>query len=132
MEQSMASEPVVITNPKFRMWLRPDGIVQLVWVPRCDIAYDDAVASIDAMTSLTGGNRAPLLVDVRGTGSQDRKARTEFVRRGDLVSAVGLIVDTPLSRIMANFYLAVSRPIMQTRLFDDDDPAVAWLLEVAS
>ena len=24
----------VITQPKFRMWLRPDGVVQLVWARR--------------------------------------------------------------------------------------------------
>lgn len=81
------------------------------------------------MAQLTGGRRSPLLVDARGIGSMDRPARREFVRRGDLVSAVALVVDTPLSRMMANFFLTVSKPVAPTRLFDDEVYALGWLRE---
>ena len=111
----MSSEFAVITNPKFRMWLRPDGIVQLVWVPRATMGLDDALAATDAMTTLTGGREHPLLVDTHDAGAQDRPARMEFVRRGDLVSAVALIVGTPLSRMMGDFFLSVSKPVAPTR-----------------
>ena len=117
------------THLKFRMWLRPDGIVQLVWGPGVAMGLEDAIAAIDAMTKLTGGQRSPLLVDVHDTGPQDRPARVEFVRRGDLVSAVALVVATPLSRMMANFFLTVSKPMAPTRLFDDEASALAWLQE---
>jgi hypothetical protein len=119
-------------NRKFKMWLREDGIVQLVWAPKMDIGHSEAIAAIDSMVELTHGSKAPLLVDARGTGSQDRRARVEFVRRGELVSAVALIVDTPLSRMMANFYLNVSRPVVRTRLFEDERAAVTWLRGVAT
>ena len=115
------------SHVKFRMWLRSDGIVQLVWAPRVTMVLEDAVAAIEAMTQLTGGRRSPLLVDTRTVGPQDRSARTEFVRRGDLVSAVALIVGTPLSRMMGNFFLSVSKPMAPTRLFDDEASALAWL-----
>ena len=117
----------MITNPKFRMWLRDDGIVHLVWEPRSAMGFEDAVAATGAMARLTGGQRTPLLVDVRDCGPQDRPARLEFARRGDLVSAVALVVGTPLSRIMGNFFLTVSRPMAPTRLFDDEETALAWL-----
>jgi hypothetical protein len=55
----------------------------------------------------------------------------EFVRRGDLVSAVALVVATPLSRMMGNFFLTVSKPMAPTRLFDDEASALAWLQEFA-
>lgn len=122
----------VITHPKFRMWLRPDGIVQLVWAPRVTMDHEAAIGAIDAMTRLTGGERSPLLVDVHDTGPQDRPARTEFARRGDLVSAVALIVATPLSRMVGNFFLTVSKPMAPTRLFDDEASALAWLQEFIS
>ena len=51
----MNNESAEITHPKFRMWLRPDGIVQLVWGPRVAMGLEDAIAAIDAMTKLTGG-----------------------------------------------------------------------------
>jgi hypothetical protein len=132
MEDRMNNESAEITHPKFRMWLRPDGIVQLVWGPRVAMGLEDAIAAIDAMTKLTGGRRSPLLVDVHDAGPQDRPARVEFVRRGDLVSAVALIVVTPLSRMMGNFFLNVSRPTTLTRLFDDEASALAWLQEFAA
>ena len=119
----------VIAHPKFRMWLRPDGIVQLVWVPRALMGLDDALAATAAMSRLTGGRQMPLLVDAHDSGPQDREARLEFTRRGDLVSAVALLVRTPLSRMMGNFFIAVSRPMADTRLFDDEPAAVAWLLK---
>jgi len=128
-EDSMDHDSGVVARPKFRIWLRPDGIVQLVWVPRVEMALEDAVAATEAMAELTGGRRSPLLVDTRDIGPLDRSARLEFVRRGDLVSAVALIVDTPLSRMLGNFFLSVSKPMAPTRLFQDEASAVAWLLE---
>jgi len=125
----MSGESTEFTHPKFRVWLRPDGIVQLVWGPRVTMSLEDAVAAIDAVAKLMGGRRSPLLVDARETGTQDRPARVEFVRRGDFVSALAVIVVTPLSRMMGNFALNVSRPSAPTKLFDDEASALAWLLE---
>ena len=119
----------VITQPKFRMWLRPDGIVQLVWARQVTMVLEDAIEATDAMAKLTGGRRSPLLVDAHDVGPQDRPARNEFARRGDLVSAVALIVGTPLSRMMGNFFLSVSKPMAPTRLFDDEASALTWLRE---
>ena len=118
----------VITHPKFRMWLRPDGIVQMAWLNRAASDLEDATAAISAMNELTGGRRSPLLVDLHDGGQQTRPARLEFARRDDLVSAVALIVSTPLGRIMGNFYIRVSRPPYPVRLFDDEASALAWLL----
>ena len=124
----MAPDPTVITRPKFRIWVRPDGIVQLAWTPRSEISLEDAVAAIEAMSEITGGRRSPLLVDTREIGQMERSDRLEFVRRGDQVSAVALVVGTPLSRMLGNFFIAVSKPMAPTRLFDDEGSAVAWLL----
>ena len=123
----MDPDPGVVTGPRFRMWLRPDGIVQLVWAPRTAIVLEDALAATEAMARLTGGRRSPLLVDTHDVGQQDRAARNEFVRRGDLVSAVALIVGTPLSRMMGNFFLGVSKPMAPPRRFEDEASAAAWL-----
>ena len=120
----------VITHPKFRMWLRPDGIVQLVWAPRTTVLLDDATAALEEMAQLTDGRRSPLLVDMRDTGPLDRPTRTELTRRSDLQSAVALVAGTPLSRMMANFFLTVSKPPFPTRLFDNEASALAWLQEL--
>lgn len=117
-----------ITHEKFRMWLRADGVVELTWAPHVPSGLEDALATIDAMTELTGGRPAPLLVHTTDAGPQDRAARMEFIRRHEVVSAVALVVGNPLSRMMATFFVNVSRPKAPTRIFEDEAAAVAWLL----
>jgi hypothetical protein len=126
-EDPMGEDSGVITNPKFRMWLRPDGIVQLVWAARTTVLLEDATAALEAMAQLIGGRRSPLLVDMRDTGPLDRPTRAELTRRSDLQAAVALVAGTPLSRMMANFFLSVNKPPFPTRLFDNEASALAWL-----
>ncbi len=126
----MSAESREVIHPKFRMWLRPDGIVQLVWRSGVELGLEDAVAAIGAMTKLTDERPSPLLVDIHDAGQQDRAARMEFVRAGGLVLAVALLVSTPLSRMMGNFFLTVSKPMAPTRLFDNEAAAVAWFKEI--
>lgn len=124
----MSDDPsATTTQPKFRMWLDPDGVVQMTWVSKAVIGLEDATAAIAVMTELTGGRRSPLLVDLHEGGQPSRLARLEFTSHDDLVSAVALIVGTPLSRVMGNFFLSVSRPSYPVRLFDDEASALAWL-----
>src|SRR5450759_5504790 len=101
-EDPMDPASGVITHPKFRMWLRPDGIVQVVLAPRVAIVLEDATATSEAMAQLTGGRQSPLLVDMRDTGPQDRAARAVWARPSAPLSAVALIVGSPLSRMMGN------------------------------
>src|ERR1019366_10334683 len=102
-EDSMDHDSGVITHPNFRMWLRPDGIVAMLFAPGVATDLAAARAAIEAMIQLTGGRSSPLLVDMHGSGPQDRSARSEFARRVDVGSAVALIVDTPLTRMLGTF-----------------------------
>jgi hypothetical protein len=99
----------------------------LVWIPRTTALLEDATATLEAMAQLTGGRRRPLVVDMRDTGPQARPARLEFARRSDLVSAVALVVGTPLSRMAGNLFIRMNKPPFPARLFDNEATAVAWL-----
>ena len=118
-----------ITHEKFRIWLRPDGVVEIAWAPHVPSGIEDARATIAAMAELTGGRAAPLLVHTTHAGPQDRAARMEFIRRQEVVAAVALIVGNPLSRMMATFFINVSKPEVPIRLFEDEAVALAWLKE---
>ena len=131
-EDPMDRDSGVITHPKFRIWLRPDGIVQIVWGARTTPLLEDATAALEALSRLTGGRPRPLLVDMRDTGAQDRATRAEWTRRSDLQSATALIVGTSLSRMMGNVFISMGRSPMPARLFDDEASAVAWLKSIVS
>ena len=117
----------VVTHPKFRMWLRPDGIAVVAWVPGVTALLEDAIACLEATARVTGGRRCPLLVNMVDTGPQDRRTRAEWARRSDLLWAVALVVGTPLSRVVGNLFLRVSRPPFPVRLFDNEESALVWL-----
>lgn len=129
----MNVEPAGGTSPdttqKFRLWLRPDGIAEISWAPFVPSHVEDARAAIAAMTELTGGRPTPLLVHTEDAGPQDRGARMEFVRHQEIVAAVALVVGNPLSRLMATFFINVSRPDIPIRLFEDDEAALTWLAQ---
>lgn len=127
----MTRRPGHASPPSFRVWMREDGIVELVWSRTAQIHLAEAVAAGEAIAELAGERPVPLLVDTRNAGPQDREARAEFVRRGSHVTAVALIVGSPMSRILGNLYINVSRPAAPTRLFDAEGPAAAWLASAA-
>lgn len=124
-----AVERPEITHEKFRIWLRPDGVVEIAWAPQVPSGIEDARATIAAMRELTGGRAAPLMVHTTDAGPQDRAARMEYIRHQEVVAAVALIVGNPLSRMMATFFINVSRPGVPVRLFEDESAAVTWLRE---
>jgi hypothetical protein len=111
----------------FQVWLRPDGAVQVTWSPGPRIELDTARGATDAIQEVSGGQPRGLLVDMRGTVSMDREARSHFASRIPNLYAVALWVESPLSQMLANFFLGVNRPPIPTRLFTDEAKAVAWL-----
>jgi hypothetical protein len=125
----MVQDSNSITHAKFRIWLRPDGIVQIVWFPRTLVALADANAAVEGLAKIGGGKPRALLVDMRDTGAQDRATRAAWTSRSDLQLATALIVGTPLSRVMGNVFINMSRPRIPTRLFHNEASAVRWLLK---
>jgi hypothetical protein len=47
----------VITRPTFRMWMRPNGVVQVAWPREATVLLEDATSALEAMALLTGGRR---------------------------------------------------------------------------
>ena len=120
------------TSPKFRAWMRPDGIAQVVWLPRAEIGLEDVVALADAVGTLMDGRRHPLLVDARaGADALDRASRRALGARDAFVSAIAVIVNTPLGRMAGNIFIALRNPTPPMRLFGDEASALAWLAEFA-
>lgn len=107
---------------------RCDGHLDYRWNDGVVAGVADAEESIAAVGRVAGTQRLPLLVDMRPLKALDREARGRF-SDSDAVTQLAMLVDSPLSRVLANFFLAVSRPAVRTRLFTSDADAVAWLTD---
>jgi hypothetical protein len=109
--------------------LDPTGFVRATMRDGIDFELDDAVEAVAATWDVAGRTRRPVLVDLRGIHAQSRAARDYF--NGPEASAkfqrVALLVESPLSRVIANFFLRVRSPLIETRLFTDEPLAREWL-----
>ncbi|MEO7327150.1 MAG: hypothetical protein ABI193_01140 [Minicystis sp.] len=117
-----------ITLPAARLWLDDDVI-------RCDCRAGinhtkaDAERLLASMWELSEHRRLPVLVDMREIKAVERAARVHLSGpdAARTARAVALLVGTPLSRAVGNFFIGLSRPLMPTRLFTAEVDALAWL-----
>src|SRR6476661_1372538 len=86
-----------------------------------------AMAAVD---DVNAGRRRPLLVRMARTTALDREAREQFGEKSSL-SAIALLGETPVDRLLAASTLGRALAQAPARYFTDEREAVAWLLETA-
>lgn len=112
-------------------WIDPRGFIHCVMANGCELDVDGARANVAAIAALGGGSRRRLLVDMRGMRSQTREAR-EYLTGPEAeraALAVALLVGSPVSRVLGNFFLRLGAHRVPTSLFGNEHDALAWLLE---
>jgi len=100
---------------------------QMDWLPGFTIDGAHAAAAMKVGRELAGGESRGLLVDMRTLGVIDKEARSIFATPNDWAYAVALWVRSPLSMVVANFFLGVSRSPVPVRMFTKETDAVTWL-----
>lgn len=112
-----------------RCWLGEDGIVRFVSLPETRQTLEDARESIRICAKLANGRRLPVLVDIRSLTAIDGDARRYYAgeEAARVESAIALVVGSPLSRMVGNFFLSINRPQVPVRLFTIEGEALAWL-----
>ena len=94
-----------------------------------EMTVEDAREALAATERVALGRRLPVLVDLRGIKAQTREARQYFVsEEATRVSAsVALLVGSPVSRVVGNFFLRLNVQRTPTQLFTSEEDAIAWL-----
>ena len=64
---------------------------------------------------------------MRAVRSIDRDARACYAQAPPSVSALALLVGSPLSRAIGNFFIGFNKPAVPTRLFSSEVDAIPWL-----
>jgi hypothetical protein len=99
-----------------------------------EVDLADARENLEACAALVPGRQLGVLVDLRPVRSQTAEARAHFAgpAAGRIASGLALLIGSPLSRVLGNFYLRFNRPGFPTRLFSSEDEALRWLAELAA
>ncbi len=111
------------------LWREDDGIVRMKVKPNMQVNLQDVQASVRAVSEVCGGKRCPILVDMRGLMSMDREARVFLAgeETAKVESAAALLISSPLTRAIGNFFMGLNKPLIPTRLFTSEAEALVWL-----
>jgi hypothetical protein len=106
-----------------------EGVLIARFLPGAEVSVDDARENLAVTARFAAGRPLPVLVDLRGIRSQTAEARALFAgpAAADVSIAVALLIDSPVSRVVGNFFLGFNRPLTATRLFTDEAEARTWL-----
>lgn len=109
--------------------LEKDGYLLTRVKPGSEILLQDAKDNTAAVIEVSGGIVLPLLVDLREIKSITKEARDHFSMRGRKpnVSAVAMLIRSPVSRVIGNFFISFNNPVVPTRLFSMEKSAIEWV-----
>ncbi len=112
-----------------KIWFGEDGILRIVLNPGAELTLADVEEHIAAARKITGGCKAPLLMDSCRIKSVSREAR-QFATREEaakFISAQALLVGSPISRVIASFFLGLNKTPHPTKIFTSESEATEWL-----
>jgi len=110
--------------------LGPDGILTVRIRDGAHQSLADAEQNLGAALAERGGERRPLLIDIREAKPLDAEVRHYYSGQVlvDGFCALALLIDSsPLGKMMGNVYFRVARPGIPTRLFTQVAQAHEWL-----
>lgn len=119
----------VVESRTQRMWLGEDGILHAVVLPGSETTEADVWEIIEIEKKLIKGKKRPVFVDNRGVKSITREARDLLAGEAfmDIPLAVAALVGSPVSKVIINFYISISKPLFPTKMFTSQSKAIDWL-----
>lgn len=119
----------IIETRAQHLWIDDEGIVHVIVKPHAEVSLPDAVEAVRAVAQLGEEVKRPTLVDMRSVKSITRDARMYFAgaETAKAETATALIVGSPLTRAIGNFFLGLNKTTLPCRLFTTEADALAWL-----
>ena len=119
-------EERTIRGTWFEMSADPGGFLRCVWAEGTEVRRDDAQQAVAAVAALAPMLPYRLLVDMCRIRRIDHEARRIF-GGNTVLGRQALLIETPVSRVLANFFITVTGAPFPTRSFDDEAKAIDWL-----
>lgn len=105
------------------------GVMHAVFEPETIVNISMAKNLVKYRLDLSNNKQFPLYVDIRGILAIDVEARNYLISEEatKLANAAAIHVGNPISKLLANLFLTVDKPIKPTRIFSDKTKALTWL-----
>ncbi|MFP4312502.1 MAG: STAS/SEC14 domain-containing protein [Nitriliruptoraceae bacterium] len=119
-------EEETVRGTRFEMLRDRRGFLRCSWAVGTEVGREDAQQAVAAVATLAPTLPYPLLVDMRRVRRIDHEARRVF-GTNTVLRRQALLIETPVSRVLANFFISVTGTAFPTRSFDDEAKAIDWL-----
>jgi hypothetical protein len=108
-------------------WMGKDDIARTKVKLGAEVVLEDAKENSIAVNSFEL-DKYPLLIDTTDIKSITKDARDYFSinNRGSKVVAFAIIINSPLSKIIANFFMGLNKPSVPVKIFNSEEDAVDW------
>jgi hypothetical protein len=118
-----------VTRTGSTIRLDADGILRIRAFPALKDTLEGARQNVAIVAKLTAGKPRPMLLDMRALKTQSREVRAYYAgpETTSLSLAVAVLVDSPISRVIGNFFLGFKKRNLPTKLFKSEVEALAWL-----
>ncbi|MCU0431521.1 MAG: hypothetical protein MUF42_16285, partial [Cytophagaceae bacterium] len=121
----------VITTRTEIIRLGPQGIIYCRGIKDTYQDLADAKENIAAVKMLSPYKKASVLVDIREAKGASKACRDYYASQdaAEVQSACALIVKSKFSIIVGSFFLGLNKTKFPTKLFNNEEQAIGWLLE---
>lgn len=111
------------------MTLLDSGILSCIVQDGAYLELEDGQDILNGVRDIFNGKKFPVLVDMRKATGASSECRRIFQGKeiAQYQSACALIVDSPITNLLGNFFLGLNKTEFPTRLFSDSDKAQQWL-----
>jgi len=112
----------------FRTYLK-NNICYSIVKSNAVIELKDAEANTFTVKQISKGKIYPILVDIREIKEIKKEARDHFTMKNRVpgVLAIAILINSPLSKIIGNFFMGINKPSVPSQLFTSEEKAIAWL-----
>jgi hypothetical protein len=92
---------------------------------------EDGLESTRISAEIVSNQPRPLLCDLTNVVKMSQECRKHFAGKAhaETFSKAALIVTSPISRLIGNFFLGLNKPLKPTRLFNSREEGLKWLQE---
>jgi hypothetical protein len=116
------------TNTYEKFWVE-DEILIGEFFKGLTLDVDGAKICVKDRITFSKGKNYPFLVDTRGLVHITKEARDYLgsTDGSEGVIASAILIGSPVTRIIGNFFMSINKPIIPVRLFNEREDAKKWL-----
>lgn len=106
-----------------------DGICRTVAKANAEVDLKAAQQNTRMVETFYQNKQYPILIDSNKVKYITREARSHFStkNRQSVINSMAIIVKSPISRVIGNFFMGLNKPNIPAKLFENESSAVAWL-----